>query len=197
VTDGQCGGSDGGAGPRRSGSMISVGRWLLGGGDRLPIAKVCRDDDDDAPPGPMTEDIVWTEPLWWSFAIGGIDGGLLGRDKVLVGCGEKELELMRIRICLLFGREDGGGGERPTGKNSLSLLKSEPNVDVDNTEKARPLVESPGEFSTLSSSRANSSRDIMTCGVYSGVDRTGLPGTEASSQKDDDDLVFVMCIQGL
>jgi hypothetical protein len=66
----------------------------------------------------MTEDIVWTEPLWWSFAIDGMDGGLLGRDKVLGDFGEKELELAPIRICLLFGREDGGGGERPTGENS-------------------------------------------------------------------------------
>jgi hypothetical protein len=187
----------GGVGSRRSDSTINVGRRLLGGGGRLVISKACGQDDEGASSRPKAGDIICTEPSWWSSAVGRIDGGLLGRDKMLGGFADKELELMRIRICLLLGREDGGGGERPIGRKSISLLKSEAIVDVENTENARVPAEHSGEFSTLSSTRANSSRDIMTCGVYSETDRTGLPGTEASSQKDDDGLVFVVFIQGL
>ena len=102
-----CEGKGGGVGFGRSGSEITVGRRRLGGGGRLVITKVCGDGDDD---------IVCIE--LWSLAVDRIEGGgLLGRDKVLDCFAEKELELIRVCICLLFGRV-AGGGERPTGEKS-------------------------------------------------------------------------------
>jgi len=108
-----CEGKGGGVGFGGSGSEITAGRRRLGGGGRLVISKVCGDSDEEV------GDVVCIEPSWWSPTVDRIDkGGLLGRDKVLGGFAVKELELIRICICLLFGRVAGGGGERPTGEKS-------------------------------------------------------------------------------